>query len=478
MTKTGRIEKPDWQQLELEPGVLREPSPDVHRIILWVPEDQDGGFRHWERISNVAGADVTVERGTFATAAASVRARQKVQGLFSKLLQPFRRTTGAHTWVLPNGETAEQCGERQTDLLLVWAEEGAGPLEESQVRTCWPEGNRFRKIGRNLFLVAGLEVTGPEGNASLLPQGNPHEQAERLLAAARQAGDRPREAAALTDLGIACHRAGDHQRAAAFLEEAVALARQLGDRTLEGDVLSYLGLAVLGIGQAVPSLQILHEGLTLSRETGNRFQEKLTLEHLGMAYAALREPDQSLMAYEQALMLAREVGDRHHEADLLWHSAVQFAEQGQRDQAIALAQKSLDLFKTMGTPYVDGLADHLEAYRRGDAAGQLGAAGLGLLSGKLAGTGATGAPPGWDARSEPAARGPALLRMAFTAAKSLSKFLGSGLKTVPAATQQKRLGTCATCEHHTGVRCKLCGCFTSVKAWLPHENCPIGKWQG
>ena len=35
--------------------------------------------------------------------------------------------------------------------------------------------------------------------------------------------------------------------------------------------------------------------------------------------------------------------------------------------------------------------------------------------------------------------------------------------------------TCAGCEHHTGVRCKLCGCFTNAKAWLPHEACPLGK---
>jgi hypothetical protein len=26
------------------------------------------------------------------------------------------------------------------------------------------------------------------------------------------------------------------------------------------------------------------------------------------------------------------------------------------------------------------------------------------------------------------------------------------------------------------LRCKICGCFTSLKAWLPHERCPIGNW--
>ena len=26
------------------------------------------------------------------------------------------------------------------------------------------------------------------------------------------------------------------------------------------------------------------------------------------------------------------------------------------------------------------------------------------------------------------------------------------------------------------VRCRACGCFTAVKARLPHEHCPAGKW--
>ena len=66
--------------------------------------------------------------------------------------------------------------------------------------------------------------------------------------------------------------------------------------------------------------------------------------------------------------------------------------------------------------------------------------------------------------------------MAFTAFKSFAKFLGGGLKTLPQAQRDQRLAVCGTCEHHTGVRCRVCGCFTSVKTWLPHERCPIGKW--
>jgi hypothetical protein len=75
------------------------------------------------------------------------------------------------------------------------------------------------------------------------------------------------------------------------------------------------------------------------------------------------------------------------------------------------------------------------------------------------------------------APGPGLLRMALSAALAMGKFLGSGLKTASRELVQQRLHTCAACEHHTGVRCRICGCFTQVKARLPHEECPIGKWR-
>jgi hypothetical protein len=74
--------------------------------------------------------------------------------------------------------------------------------------------------------------------------------------------------------------------------------------------------------------------------------------------------------------------------------------------------------------------------------------------------------------------GPGLLRMAMSATKAMATFVGSGMKTTPTEIQAKRSQTCASCEHHTGMRCKICGCFTHVKVKMAHEDCPIGKWPG
>jgi tetratricopeptide (TPR) repeat protein len=464
--------------MKLGEGVLREPVPDEGRIVLWLPGEHGGGFRHWERVASVPGAAVTEVEGVCSTAATLVRARQRVRGFFGKLLG-LGKAGGDATWVLPNGEAAEQAGERQTDLLLVWADADT-PLDEARLKARWPEATRFRKLGENLFLAAGVRPPADSEPAPAPPRGDPRAQAEQLLAAARQAGDRRREASALTDLGVTCLRGGDARRAVALLDEALAITRQLGDRTRESDVLGNLGLAALAVGQTARAWECLEQQLAYARAAGDRFEEKTALFNQGMAASHLRDHARAVTAFEQALALARAVGDRQHQADLLWWLAIEHAELGQRDRAGALGQQAIDLLRTMGSPHVGGLADSLAKYLRGETGSPSGVAqtaGAGAQPGAFfAGWAFGGAGAGPPAAGAGPARGPGLLRMALSAAKAVGKFIGSGMKTVAPAAYQQRLRTCATCEHHTGVRCRLCGCFTSVKAWLPHENCPAGKW--
>jgi tetratricopeptide (TPR) repeat protein len=475
---------PDWRKLIFHEGVFPEPVPEDGRIVLWLTGECAGGFQYWERIGTAARAEVAAEQGICTTAATSIRARQRVGGLFSGLLQRFRKAPEDQVWTLPNGESAEQCGERQTDLVLAWAENGTGRLDEARARSCWPQGQRFQQLAENLLLVSGVEPPRAKNGTDQTPAlGCPRAQGEQLLAAARAAGDRRAEATALTDLGIMALSEGDGQTTVARLQEALRIARELGDRSRESDVLGSLGQAALAAGQAEGAWQLFAHELTFAREVGDRFAEKLALERLGLTCSSLRDPQRALAFFEQALALARTVGDRQHEANLLWHMGVQYAELGQRDHAVTVAQAAIDLLKTMGKPEADVFANHLRSYRLSDAAG--GSAGIngvrlaaspGSVFGGAIDAAALAGQPGPQPGQGQAASGPGLLRMALSAAKAMTQFLGSGFKTVPPETHQKRLQTCATCEHHTGLRCKVCGCFTNIKTRMPHEACPIGKW--
>ena len=55
------MQQQDWQKLEPDPGVLREPCPDPNRLIVWLREISDITALSWERVSNVARAEITEE---------------------------------------------------------------------------------------------------------------------------------------------------------------------------------------------------------------------------------------------------------------------------------------------------------------------------------------------------------------------------------------------------------------------------------
>jgi len=197
---------PDWQTIVLEQNVLREGTQESNRIVLWLPVKRERGFQCWERVGSVANADISFHDSLCAIAATSVPVKQRVRGWLYALLAGFRRKDGTDTWVHPNGDSAEQCGERQTDLLLVWPANQKDVLDDSRVQALWPQGKRLQRLGQNLYLVSGMESpgagTGPE---SLPPKpqatnrhkpqttnghSGPREQAEYLLAVAVRTGER------------------------------------------------------------------------------------------------------------------------------------------------------------------------------------------------------------------------------------------------------------------------------------------------
>jgi len=464
---TDRIDAPDWRQVVLHAGILREPSPEDGRLVLWLPTERDGNCQCWQRVSTVPRAAIERRQGLCAIAATTIQARQQIRRFFVSLMRRLRHAPGDCEWLLPNGETAEQCGARQTDLLLVWAEYHHLPLDETRIREDWPQSTRVESLGPNLFLLWGVAAPAANNGTETLPSEDPsQEQAEQWLAAARRSGDRSGEASALTDLGLLALEHGDVPHATVRLEEALTLARALGDRGREGDVQGNLGLASIAAGQFHQARQHLEQALTLARTAEDRFAQKLTLERLGTAHAGMGDLPTALDLLTEALLLARALSDRQHEADLLWHLAIRRAELGQPAQALEYGQAAVQLLESLGKPHAHVYAEHLQKYRQGEASG---------AGGRLAMAGVMGQTvPG--SVSLPARMGPGFLRMAISAGKALARFVGSGLKTVSAEMFRKRLQQCAGCNYHTGLRCRICGCFTNLKARLPHEECPLGKW--
>ena len=357
-------------------------------------------------------------------------------------------------------------------------------LDEESVRTHWPGLTRFQPIGNRLFLVAGAapmpaKVQSPQGPAGISGTeelGCPVALAEQLLEAARQSGDRSKEAAALIDLGIVTMNEGDLEEGRRSPgkgrgAQSPARGQGTGDRCAQQPRIRASGHGSSGNGAA-----------SARRRRCNWFARSATRMPRSSLWNGWEWPMRTCATrpwpctlLNKALEMTRAAGDRQQETRVLWNQAITYADLNQRDQAIARAQESIDLLRKLGKPEASWYGAQLQRYRMdfaglaGNGPGMFGA--TVMTGGPMGGSVMTATQTGTDPSS-----GPGLLRMAVSATKAMMKFIGSGLKTTAPDIQQNRLATCQACEHHTGLRCRICGCFTNVKTRMAHEQCPIGKW--
>ena len=471
---------PDGRPLIVSEGVIPESFAAGGRTILWLRGDRIGNHRHWERVSSVVHAETTTERGIRAIEAASIPARQWVGGMIGKFFRRRHVAGAGRTWTLPDGTSAEQFGPRRTDLMLAWTEDDTSFIDEAVIRARWGESLEVKAIGVGLYLISGVEPTPPRAakNPRLdsPKRDSPLQLAESALSAARESGDGRREMMTLADLGLACLREGNTLRAGELLDESLVKARQIGDRSTELVVMIDMGLVALVSGRPDRAKQILAPSLTLAQAIGDRVAEKLALDRMGEAISKSGDHAFALAHFNRALSIASELGDGQHEADLLWRVAVQHSESGRRDLADEHAQAAVDLMRRLGRPQADWYAHHLAGFRSGrvDAA----TPGLGPRGGAADHPGSSiDMGPVASHADPPSPRNAGPLRMALSAAGSMAKFLGSGFGTAAPEVYRGRVEACASCEYHTGLRCRVCGCFTAAKARLRHERCPVGKWR-
>jgi tetratricopeptide (TPR) repeat protein len=306
--------------------------------------------------------------------------------------------------------------------------------------------------------------------------------AHEILEQARRHGDERKEIFALTDLAILLLLEGNTDRAQAFFSKAWGIAERLDDRPAEMYVLDGVGLAGLVTDQPYQAIESFGRELWYARASSDRIAEKVALSRLGLTYVRLGMRARALTYFEEALRLARELGDRLHEVELLWSVGIQHAELAHREEAIAHVQAAVDLLVTMGKPQAAWFAYHLEVYRAETAnnitpqeqAQQLTSAEIHFSRpdterGQLPNAGLAGV-----SQAPSASR---LVAIPLRTAMAMAKFVASGLKTATPETLQSRLSTCAGCEHHSGLRCRVCGCFTGIKARIAEEECPLRRWE-
>lgn len=133
---------------------------------------------------------------------------------------------------------------------------------------------------------------------------------EEALTLARSVGDRPKEARALSILGLAHQFLGDFERATAYHEQALALARAIGYDWLVAANLFDLGLIAWSQGNGVRAEELLRASLDLSeaRAIGGAFERGVVLVFLGLMAQDRGEDAQSLPLLRRSLLLAQSIG--------------------------------------------------------------------------------------------------------------------------------------------------------------------------
>jgi tetratricopeptide (TPR) repeat protein/transcriptional regulator with XRE-family HTH domain len=171
---------------------------------------------------------------------------------------------------------------------------------------------------------------------------------QQAIALFRSIGDRPGLAYALNDLGFLRSRTADYPAAAACHQEALALARDLGDRLVQADALTDLGFAQRLAGDYPAAAESHRQALALFRDLGHAWGQADALNHLGTLQRETGDYQAAAASQQQALAMYREFGHRRGEAWALNDLGTVQQETGDYAAASASYQQALELFRGLG----------------------------------------------------------------------------------------------------------------------------------
>jgi DNA-binding SARP family transcriptional activator/Flp pilus assembly protein TadD len=175
-------------------------------------------------------------------------------------------------------------------------------------------------------------------------------------AAARAAGDRAAEAAALAGLGFIAARQGNGLQAAGYLYQALGLCHEIGDRIGEARARTNLGLACFQQGLYHEAAEHHREALALHRRSGDVTGQARALNNLGLVAERLGQADEAIEHFGQSLALFRQVGNRVSEAHPLGNLGWAYRLRGRWQQAADHTQQAVALFRETGNLAGEGYA--------------------------------------------------------------------------------------------------------------------------
>jgi tetratricopeptide (TPR) repeat protein/transcriptional regulator with XRE-family HTH domain len=222
---------------------------------------------------------------------------------------------------------------------LAWAR-----AERTSLLACLDQVTAAGQHERVIALTAGL--------AGLLRHDGPWDEAitrhATAVQAARQLGDRPGQAVALTDLGDVRRLTGNYPAAARDLQEALGICRDLGDRTGQALALTHLGYTRRLTGDLRGAARDLQEALGICRNLGDRRGQALALTRLGHTRLMTGDYPAAARDLQEALGICRNLGDRTGQALALTYVGGGEWLTGDYPSAVRDLQEALSISRDLG----------------------------------------------------------------------------------------------------------------------------------
>ena len=216
--------------------------------------------------------------------------------------------------------------------------------ERASLVACLDQATAAGQHARVIALTAGL--------AGLLRYDGPWDEAITRHAAAvqtaRQLGDRPGQALALTNLGDVRHLTGDYPGALRDLQEALDITRDLGDRPGQAYAIASLGNTRRMSEDYPGAARDLQEALGICRDLGDRRGQAYALTLLGDVRHLTGDYPGAVRDLQEALDISRDLGDRRGQAFTLRNLGVAEWRTGDYPGAVRDLQEALGITQDLG----------------------------------------------------------------------------------------------------------------------------------
>ncbi|MFF9621321.1 tetratricopeptide repeat protein [Streptomyces griseosporeus] len=172
--------------------------------------------------------------------------------------------------------------------------------------------------------------------------------------AAHRAGDRPGEAAAWNNLGVALGSAGRLDEAIDAHTRARDLHQAAGDRRREAMAWNNLGADLWEADRVDEAIDAHTRARDLHQATGDRHREAMAWNNLGLALRSAGRVDEAIDAHTRARDLFQAAGDRHGEATAWNNLGLALESAGRVDESIEAYGKALPIHREFEDWYRTG----------------------------------------------------------------------------------------------------------------------------